>query len=296
MEELSPARAGLKRNSAHAEMIRRLRLADLRKLLRDRCGPTLPNDDAGEEYLIELLLPISVGSNADIKMRNAVETWAPWMSKQEAAELIEQINRMPIYERKPKARTLGERLNVPYGERARLRLRTIGPCDVTEKGMELLRKKKKRERMRRLRQRKPRADYLAAHSVNRTKPWVALGISRRAYYYRLKQTNCTSVCPLNLTKVEHIPVQSEKRRVSKEAVAVKSGHHPTSIETTSKAEKTEMPVTDTARELLAHTCANQEEQSGTDLRGMPADLSKFYAPMPTYEWLNSAAENLDRAA
>ena len=34
-----------------AEMIRRLRLGNLRNLLRHRCGPTLPDDDAGREYL-----------------------------------------------------------------------------------------------------------------------------------------------------------------------------------------------------------------------------------------------------
>jgi len=40
------------------ELLRRLRLGELRKLLRDRCGSVLPDDDAGREYLRELLLPI----------------------------------------------------------------------------------------------------------------------------------------------------------------------------------------------------------------------------------------------
>ena len=29
---------------------------------------------------------------------------------------------------------------------------------------------------------------------------------------------------------------------------------------------------------------------GNDLRGMPADLSKFYPATPTYEWLNPAVD------
>ena len=45
------------------ERMRRLRLGDLRRPLRDRCGSVLPDDDAGREYLFELLLPISLGPN-----------------------------------------------------------------------------------------------------------------------------------------------------------------------------------------------------------------------------------------
>jgi hypothetical protein len=62
-------------------MIRRLRLGNLRKLLRDRNGPILPDDDAGREYLVELLLPISVGPHPAIQMPNAIEVWAPWMQQ-----------------------------------------------------------------------------------------------------------------------------------------------------------------------------------------------------------------------
>jgi len=62
MEELAAALAERKTGGgAKSEMIRRLRLGDLRRLLRDRNGAVLPDDDAGREYLLELLLPISVG-------------------------------------------------------------------------------------------------------------------------------------------------------------------------------------------------------------------------------------------
>jgi hypothetical protein len=83
------------------EMIRRLRLGNLRRLFRNRYGPILPDDDAGREDLHEFLLPISVGPNADIKMPNAVEVWAPWMGRDETAQLIDRINLTPIWQRKP---------------------------------------------------------------------------------------------------------------------------------------------------------------------------------------------------
>jgi hypothetical protein len=77
-----------------------------------RNGPILPPDDAGREYLIELLFPISVGAHADVQMPHAIEVWAPWMDKKEAGGIIDQINLTPIYDRKPIALVLGDRLNV----------------------------------------------------------------------------------------------------------------------------------------------------------------------------------------
>ena len=122
--------------------MRRLRLGDLRKLFADRCrGAIPPDDDAGGEYLRELLRPISLAPNEASSAIGGVRIWgptdrmlheielrAPWMSEDEAQELLDEINLEPAWQRKPKARTLGERLNVPYGERARLRLQTIGCC------------------------------------------------------------------------------------------------------------------------------------------------------------------------
>ena len=98
---------------------------DLQKLLRSRYGPTLPNDDAGREDLRELLLPVWLGLEA--KMPKAIEVWAPWMSADEGTQLIDQINRIPLYERKVRARRLGERLHVTNREREALKLQTIAP-------------------------------------------------------------------------------------------------------------------------------------------------------------------------
>jgi hypothetical protein len=223
------------------EMIRRLRLGDLRKLLRDRCGPTLPDDDAGHEYLYELLLPVSVGPNAEIKMPNAIEVWAPWMSKQEAAQLIDQIKLTPIHQRKPNAKVLGQRLNLSYAQRQKLGIRTIAACDVTDAGMKLIRKRKRRERerlRRRLNGARSRAEYLAA-SLTKTKPWNLEGISRAKWYRRE-----ISPCPIKPTIAERLPVSPSKPRVSKEGVAEQSQSALTAL-STSQAQNPEMQMTDT---------------------------------------------------
>jgi hypothetical protein len=209
--------------------MRRLRLGDLRRLFADRCrGSILPDDDAGRDYLRELLLPISLGPNEVVQRRGAIAIWgptermrreielrAPWMSEDETQEVLNEIDLMPMWQRKPMARTLGERLQVTYGERARLQLRTIGPYDMTEAAMELVRKQKKRQRDRRRRLSQgaeTRADYLAAHKISKEQPWIALRISRRTYYYQIKQeqANCTGPRQVNLTKTELALVQKKE--------------------------------------------------------------------------------------
>src|SRR5215469_9438969 len=168
-----------------------------------------PHDDAGREYLMELLLPISVGPNAADKMPNAIEVWAPWMQQKEAGALIDQINLMPIYQRKPTAQVLGERLRVTNGERERLRLWTIAPCDMGQRGMAWWRRLKDSERKHRLRQlrgRKSRAQYESG-SINRTKPWLALQMSR-ATWYRQRETSPSEV---RFNNAVDTPVSLRKR-------------------------------------------------------------------------------------
>src|SRR5262249_41297346 len=116
MKRLAGRRARVKLSDN--EMLRRLRLGELRRLARDRCGSVLPDDDAGREYLFELLLPISLGPYEAIRrpgavqlwgptdrMRQEIELWAPWMSEDEARELRLDINAMPTWQRSPMGRT-----------------------------------------------------------------------------------------------------------------------------------------------------------------------------------------------
>jgi hypothetical protein len=196
---------------SHDELIRRLRLGDVRKLVQDRCGAILADDDAGREYLKEILLPISLWPyearrergrivlfGPTDKMRCEIKRWAPWMGDDEAQELLDDINLTPARQRKPKPMTLGKRLNLTYAERARLLLRTIGPCDVTEKAMAMMCKQKKRQ------------------------TWMITGESRATYYRRIKQEQAreTSVCHINLIQTEHIPGSKEEHSTDAGYVSV----------------------------------------------------------------------------
>jgi hypothetical protein len=208
------------------ERIRRLRLRDMRNYLRCRYGNVLPNDDAGREDLRELLLPISVGPNPAIKMTKAIEIWAPWMSHIEADELIDRINLMPIWLRKPTARRLGERLRVTNQERQQWRLWTVAPYDMTDEELAEQRRAKDRERRRRSRERQrqqqgkaTRAQWLAAHSISRDKPWLSLCISRASYYRKLAKDNAPQVrqvpSAMKLKQHRTQPVSPSERYVSR---------------------------------------------------------------------------------
>ena len=147
-------------------------------------------------------------------MRREIELWAPWMSEDDADLLIDEIERMPVGQRKPTGATLAERLLVTYAERDRLRLQTIRCYDISETAMALMRKRKKRLRDRRhrlSRGAKTRAEYLANNTISKEQPWLRLGISRRTYYYRIKQEpGCTGPRQVSLSiKTELALVQSE---------------------------------------------------------------------------------------
>ena len=168
------------------ETMRPLRLGDIRRLLYYRYGPTLPDDDAGHEDLIELLKPLSLGLNAARRMTNEVELVAPWVRHVEG--IIDHVNRLPIWQRKPKADEIGQRFRLTNAERERFRLWTMAPVDMSADDLAEQRKAKERARKARYRRRKgskSRAGY-EGQSVNKAKPWLALGISRRTDYYRLK--------------------------------------------------------------------------------------------------------------
>jgi hypothetical protein len=225
------------------ETRRRVRFGQLRRLLRDRCGAVLPNDDAGREYLFELLLVISLWPHearrgpsgvrlwgpAD-KMRHAIEVWTPWMSENEASDLCIQITDIPKWERWRSNRALGEALGLTYGERARLKLKDILPYDIPEAGMALMRKRSKRQRERLRRQAqgaKSRAEYLAA-SLTRTKPWIAAGFKTRRTWERNGKPDVASPCQTKLsTKDEHaLATKEEHGSEASECVRCPTATHP----------------------------------------------------------------------
>jgi hypothetical protein len=211
------------------ERLRRFRLGDLRKLFRDRCGSVLPDSWEGRQYLKELLLPLSLWPyeanrtqtgvrlwGPTDKMRREIEQWAPWMDEDESGAVIDEIEQMPPWQRKPLGKTLGKRLNLIYAVRDRLKLNTIRACDISEKAMAVIRKQKKRQRdrQRRLKQgARPQAD-----SISRLKPWVKEGTSRATWYRRInqEQTRETTSRQVNLLK-------SELELVSREVLSTDAG-------------------------------------------------------------------------
>jgi hypothetical protein len=202
------------------ETLRRRRLGDLRRLIEDRCGPILPDDDAGREYLKELLLPVSLSITHEAKrsggtvrvwgprdrMLQEIERWAPWMDLDEADEIITEINLMPEWERKIKARPLGDRLRLTYPERARLDLRTIAAFDMPDSVMAVIRRQKKKEQNKR-RYNRSRADYLAANTKSKETPWTKAGMSRATWYRRRE----TTPRHINLTKTCLLPVSHQNK-------------------------------------------------------------------------------------
>lgn len=180
------------------DIARLRRIKDLRVLLRYRYGPTVPGDDAGREDLFWLLLHISAGPHALVKMHHTVDVLAPWMTASEREQFVGRVSCEPHL---PSARRLGRELNVNHELREQLGLWSTWPCDMTAAQMVEWRKAKDRARKRERRGAKSRANYLAANTVNRTKPWLAAGISRRTWYRRqaaarrsAPQTNTSGSC------------------------------------------------------------------------------------------------------
>jgi len=165
------------------EALRRLLIGDIRRLLHQRYGPTLPDDDAGRDDLCLLLGPISLDPKSSVdKMAAQIEIIAPWMPTIEAKELIGSLTNLPLFWRKQPAKEIGERLRLTNAERERLRLWRIAPVDITSE--ELIEQRKAKDRMRkRKRSQRSRADY-RANALTATKPWEAENISRSTWERR----------------------------------------------------------------------------------------------------------------
>jgi hypothetical protein len=158
-----------------------LRIADLCRLFLARYGRTLPDDDAGRADARIMAHHLARRSNAERRIISWLELQAPWMKPPEIKALIAEVVNRP---RKWRADTLGKCLNLTDVERHRLVITTIGAVDVDRAERIARRREKARQRdeqRRRARGAKPRAEYEAS-SINRTKPWQALRMSRASWY------------------------------------------------------------------------------------------------------------------
>jgi len=177
------------------ERQRRLRLGELRRIVADRYGATLPDDDAGRADLREILNVVALGHGDIITAMMAVGAeLAPWLPPDEAERLARSIAAMPRHWLMAKADNIGKRMRLSYADRERMNIHTIGSFDVDKAARAELRRK--RDRQRKLEQRradgaKPRAEY-EANSLSRLKPWEKEKISRRTWERRRNQNRDTA--------------------------------------------------------------------------------------------------------
>jgi hypothetical protein len=167
-----------------------LRNAEVRRLLEDRYGERLPDDDAGRSDLAVQLAVLAPLGHGEPHLRVHLANVAPWLR---GLELEDMIDRAYSRDWRFTADNLAERLGVCDAERTRLKLWTIGAVDFPKQDREARRKARKvaRQRERRREQRraagrKPRAVYLA-EALTRTRPWDTLGISRRTWERQRKR-------------------------------------------------------------------------------------------------------------
>jgi hypothetical protein len=181
----------VKRESAERwERIRRLRYGALLRLFRHRWGHVLPDDDAGRDDLWLLVTNASLAvAEPQKKMRHVIEMWAPWMSSEEREAYGTHVWGLDRYERIQTGEEIGKRLGLTNADREALKLWPFKPIDRTDE--ELAELKRERERARRERKRRQRGmrtrEAYLADLASKSKPWIAEGISRTAYYRKRKR-------------------------------------------------------------------------------------------------------------
>ena len=123
-----------------------LRVMELKRLIRFRWGPTLPDDDAGRDDLWLVLQHQAALLNSRQRMLKFTEVFAPWLDVRERDEIFDEILRHPpaMYS----ADALGTRLRLRDIDRSALGIKTIGAIDCNKEQREARRKLKKRERER----------------------------------------------------------------------------------------------------------------------------------------------------
>jgi hypothetical protein len=187
-----------------------LRINELERIFTDRWGEhDLPDSPEGRDAIAILCNHCALLKDLG-RLYAFVAARARWMREGELAAIIErESGNAP-----GGGPGLGWRLGLTIEDRTRLRIRTIRAIGVTDHQIKNLRKAADRERKadrRRADQAKPRADH-EADSLARTKPWEALGLSRRTWYRRGRPspggTGPSAVPCLAVTADEHVPLAS----------------------------------------------------------------------------------------
>lgn len=162
------------------------RMAELFDVFNYRYGAApLPDDDAGRDDLKLMFQVLSTTRDAARRMVDVARTWAPWMTPDELAALVADVETHP---RRFKADTVAARLGLTDEIRTLLKLRTIGAIDKPAEQ----RAAERREQQRRAKEQKRRAAGIPtiaeARAIRtRKEPWVEAGIPRSTWYRRRQQ-------------------------------------------------------------------------------------------------------------
>lgn len=181
-----------------------LRLHEYERIIRSRHGRFLP-EGAGHEFLIAVAhsLQVHKSKSGDVltHLRGWCGRWAPWFLHPDNAETLEKIAesvRHRVHDLR--AQAVAKLLQVKFSERVRLKLRTIGACDVSPARRKEMMAAKKLESDRAYRRaqrlaegRKDRDEWLAENSVSLEKPWIAAGVSRATWYRQKRETGPSRV-------------------------------------------------------------------------------------------------------
>jgi hypothetical protein len=172
-----------RRNGKQPFSMPAVRCAELNKLFRARYGLVLPDDDAGRADA-RIMAHHLAGMSGDPRRRinNWLGVHAPWLTGTERDKLLAEIQDR---RRRWRGEKLAQLMRLTEVERRRLAITTIGSIDVTRAERAKRRKQAKRDAIaaaRRASGTKPRKEWLAAHSLTRTKPWEALKMSRASWY------------------------------------------------------------------------------------------------------------------
>ena len=196
-------------------------LKEVRQLARyryprpDPPGASLPTSDIGRAFafVIAALMGTHPRRTA-AKIRSALESWASWMGVEERNAIAEKVLTGPW---RFGASKLGQMLGVTVEERTLLGLTSMRPVGaLSDRAFSQLQKARGRQLARERRREKgatPRA-----RALTQTRPWEALGISRRTWERRGKPKP-----PAPLTQTRREPIDT----LGGDELASRSLRHPT---------------------------------------------------------------------
>lgn len=159
-----------------------VRISELHRLRQARYPRGIPDEPKGR-VLVRVMVHHLAALPGDPRKRlmRWIEELAPWMSVADARALLNEALTKP---RQWRADRLAWRLGLTSHDRVALGITTIGAIDANKQQRVAARReaaRKLREDKRRAQGSKPRAQYLSDQAA-KPKPWLALSMSRAAWY------------------------------------------------------------------------------------------------------------------